>query len=926
MIDPKRYMILIDGDFATFRVQYLRFNPQYKSFDIQFVGQQRVYHYPRHRVTWLKDPQRLDPRHVRLSFRGKIICSIVEIYCFSGSEGRYLHLCFENGSSKDYRMDALTVEESVLSDDEAQQRLDYFKEIASVNSLLANDGHSLLLKQYDRLQFIDSRLSLASYLQPQRYPIAQYKAPDLIFPFGCNASQKQAVRSAFESQISVIQGPPGTGKTQTILNIIANILVQRKTVLVVSNNNSAIENVLEKLEKNQLGFLAAMLGSSKNKQLFVDSQQSKKQYPTDLLQWKLTENSPEQINRQIQQNLQRLDALFDRQIRLALARQELDALHLEWTHFQKYVPHNMPHFELRNRSKSQFWMQLWNELQQSVDRQIDRKNRWSEFLLKLRIRFGMLAHLKQGGQSFVKQSPERQIDLCKIMFYQLRLDELKHEIEELSSNLADENMDSMLSDLTAQSMLYLKDRIARRFGELSLRAVFSFPMSHKESDHFLSQYPVVLSTTFSSRSNFDEQTVFDYVIMDEASQVSSETGALALSCAKRAVVVGDSLQLPNVVTRADLVTYNQIASKYPIPEAYHCGRYSFLESVIHVFDSLPQTLLREHYRCHPQIINFCNQKFYHGQLVIMTKDRGEEDVLSAVRTVRGNHARDHMNQREIDVIEQEVLPRISSEEHDVGIISPYNHQVEALQAQFLDRSFDVATVHKFQGREKDAMIMTTVDDHITPFSDDPNLLNVAISRAKRQFCLVVSGEDQPPKSNISDLLGYIEYHNFAVRQSRIRSIFDNLYKQYTVARFAFLRTQKRISEYDSENLTYALIQETLRLTPEFGHLDVICHQSLNLLLRDLSLLTFEELRYVSHDATHLDFVVYNQVSKQLVLAIETDGYMFHKQGTRQHERDLLKNSILEKYQIPFLRLSTTGSGEKQKIVDALHRAMGCDVP
>lgn len=48
-----------------------------------------------------------------------------------------------------------------------------------------------------------------------------------------------------ENQISVIQGPPGTGKTQTILNIIANILMQGETVQIVSNNNSATENVYE---------------------------------------------------------------------------------------------------------------------------------------------------------------------------------------------------------------------------------------------------------------------------------------------------------------------------------------------------------------------------------------------------------------------------------------------------------------------------------------------------------------------------------------------------------------------------------------------------------------------------------------------------------------------------------------------------------
>ena len=51
--------------------------------------------------------------------------------------------------------------------------------------------------------------------------------------------------------------------------------------------------------------------------------------------------------------------------------------------------------------------------------------------------------------------------------------------------------------------------------------------------------------------------------------------------------------------------------------------------------------------------------------------------------------------------------------------------------------------------------MTTVDDVITSFSDDPNLLNVAVSRAKSQFYLVVSGNEQPKDCNISDLIAYI---------------------------------------------------------------------------------------------------------------------------------------------------------------------------
>ena len=73
--------------------------------------------------------------------------------------------------------------------------------------------------------------------------------------------------------------------------------------------------------------------------------------------------------------------------------------------------------------------------------------------------------------------------------------------------------------------------------------------------------------------------------------------------------------------------------------------------------NVTQTLLREHYRCHPKIIDFCNQKFYRGELIIMTKDNGEEDVLSVVKTTVGNHERNHYSQRQIDIIKKEIMPK-----------------------------------------------------------------------------------------------------------------------------------------------------------------------------------------------------------------------------------------------------------------------------
>ncbi len=59
-----------------------------------------------------------------------------------------------------------------------------------------------------------------------------------------------------------------------------------------------------------------------------------------------------------------------------------------------------------------------------------------------------------------------------------------------------------------------------------------------------------------------------------------------------------------------------------------------------------------------------------------------------------------------------------------------------------------------------------------------------------------------------------------------------------------------------------------------------------------------------------------------MLAIEVDGYEYHKEDTVQALRDLMKNHILELYEIPLLRFKTNGSGERKKIVEMLEKLVG----
>ncbi len=112
------------------------------------------------------------------------------------------------------------------------------------------------------------------------------------------------------------------------------------------------------------------------------------------------------------------------------------------------------------------------------------------------------------------------------------------------------------------------------------------------------------------------------------------------------------------------------------------------------------------------------------------------------------------------------MPELLAEEDmgSVGIITPYKEQAEEIN-KVLGKEI-ASTVHKYQGRECDTIIMSTVNNTPTTFSDDPNLLNVAISRAKKHLYLVTTGNDIPQESNLAQLIAYIRYHNFEVKEKQ----------------------------------------------------------------------------------------------------------------------------------------------------------------
>ena len=817
------------------------------------------------------------------------------------------YITYKDGKTYPCRSADLQIIKNCLKDKQSATVFDYLLQMAQFSDIKNDEGQNLLVKNLEKSKFINEYSVLARYLNPKKGKEEKSKIRSLIFPFGCNNSQSKAVSTALNNQVSIIQGPPGTGKTQTILNIIANLLMHDKTVLIVSNNNDATRNVYEKLDSDKygLGFICAFHGKRENIEIFLKNQQQF--YPEYLKAWK---NKLPVLSPLLDEDIKHLGKYFEANERISTIKSELAALEIESKYFDNSITDVYSNKKLLKKS-SDALMDLFQKIQFTYEE----KEKFGFFMnLKLKLSFGL------GEKGNWTVNPDKAIETIKATYYPLKKKELENELNEKENIVKGFNP----NDVYEKCLTTLRSEVAKKYSKKAERTQFKDGKEiYYNPASFASEYPVILSTTFSSRGTIGQGTefLFDYVIMDEASQVDVVTGALALSCAKNAVIVGDKMQLPNVIEEQKKKVVQELFEQTKLPEGYNYIN-SFLASLEQVLPDTPQTLLREHYRCHPKIINFCNQQFYGGKLLIMTEDKGEPDVLEAIKTTPGNFCRDHYNQRQIDVIKDEILPKYTEEEiANLGIIAPYNNQTDAIRSQI--PGIDAATVHKYQGREKDNIIISTVDNEITSFADDANMLNVAISRAKKKLAVVMSGNEQPENSNLVALLKYIQYNNFSIEDSKVNSIFDFFYTKDTEAKFKYLKAANKISKYDSENAMNALLTKIFE-EPKYSKFSFVFEMPLKDVVNKnyIGELPEELSTFANRSWAHVDFTVFNRVTKEILFGIEVDGYNYHKKGTKQSERDLKKNAIFEQIGLPLLRLSTKGSREEKRIKEQLNTYLG----
>lgn len=337
-----------------------------------------------------------------------------------------------------------------------------------------------------------------------------------------------------------------------------------------------------------------------------------------------------------------------------------------------------------------------------------------------------------------------------------------HLIEKHHTNLA-ENKEALLEERR-----FIKQDLSKSFSkrdsdrllEIEKKLTSVLEKIRQKELEFLKEAKIVGTTLAKAASDpaiYEKD--FDLVVLDEASMAYVPQAAFAASLAKRAIICGDFKQLPPIAAaRHPLVNEWLRENIY-----YQSGVSEWVEEGKlhpHLF------LLKEQRRMHPDISSFTNRFIYHslvGDHRSVLKSRLEiservpfKNSASILLDTSGAGSycmKDRASNSRINVWHLLLSVQLIYEAYlggmrSIGYVTPYRAQAmlieqlldELLRDKMDDAEIIAATVHRFQGSERDMMIFDTVDSYpqdragmLLIGKESERLLNVAITRTKGKF-------------------------------------------------------------------------------------------------------------------------------------------------------------------------------------------------
>jgi ATP-dependent RNA/DNA helicase IGHMBP2 len=243
---------------------------------------------------------------------------------------------------------------------------------------------------------------------------------------------------------------------------------------------------------------------------------------------------------------------------------------------------------------------------------------------------------------------------------------------------------------------------------------------------------------------------FDLVAMDEASQATEPLSWVPLCLARKAVFAGDSNQLPPTI-------YSKEAAQQGL-------QVTLFDRLKDILPQTVQTLLRVQYRMHEDIMRYSSDRFYEGKLIahesvarhtaaelegVQPTDLTSRPVTYVDTAGAGFdeswnemlESRENKGEAGLAVKLYNLLREAGLRNKDIALLTPYVAQARLLKTLLREPGLEIGSVDGFQGREKEAVIVSLVRSNESGqvgFLSDLRRLNVALTRARR--LLIVIGD------------------------------------------------------------------------------------------------------------------------------------------------------------------------------------------
>ncbi|MGV9414772.1 caspase, EACC1-associated type [Nocardia sp. NPDC003693] len=571
---------------------------------------------------------------------------------------------------------------------------------------------------------------------------ADYARPfDVVAPLSCNEAQADVVRSAMSRRLTIATGPPGTGKSQVVTNLVATAVSNGQTVLIASTNNKAVDEVWKRCEELSPGSLIrtgnkeyhARRDESLRALLNLDAPQFNPSTATIQLRAAAAEQNAQHgtIEQVATLESELLTAGQRREERAGALGIEVAALLCQLSSRTDARTSEMSRLARKARRvgqarffprlRQQRLLQRWGVPEPDID-SASKCRTLSEFAL---------------AQLDWHRAAGRRAGLPNDLQLADKLEATAASVREASATLLDTSVRTLACGRPQVIADLLESECSWSSMTASLRAVPAWAVS-----------------TLSARRFPPNPALFDLVIIDEASQCSIPHVLPLLFRARRALIIGDPMQLPHIATltpaqEAEAARNAGVSLAWLEHHRMSYRRHSSYRAAERAGGE--PLLLDEHFRCHPRIAELVNHRFYEDRLHVMTDIRSRfslekrdaviwADVRGSV--VRPASGESWLNPTEVDRVaasveylyQQGTLP----DDATVGVITPFKAQASAIR-QRLGPHFDhvaIGTVHTFQGGECDVIIFSLVAGPNMPRGSidwvdrQLNLWNVAITRAR----------------------------------------------------------------------------------------------------------------------------------------------------------------------------------------------------